>query len=149
LISRVESSSPEDEDGSPLDKTKTREYVEYTTAQVVKPSADVVKSTYLSHFMSSTDVHRSFCGRCGTSLTYYYSGPRPGWTLERNFDVAVGTLDKASLEIEGLRPDRHGWWSDGINWVKTLLRDGDETGGTRLVRHKTGSTKDCMNENEI
>lgn len=48
-------------------------------------------------------------------------------------DVTVGSLDSASLEL--VKPDRHGWWDFGVDWVKSLLRKGD---GGFLIRHSTG-----------
>jgi hypothetical protein len=147
LISRTDS---KDEDSNkPALKPKEEEYASYNTTEIIEPSPTLLKSTYISHFMSSENVHRAFCSRCGTSLSYYFSGPRPGWTLpERNFDVALGTLDKECLEMEGVRPERHGWWSDGISWVTKMVRDGDEVGGGRLVRHSTGAVRMVIGEHE-
>ncbi len=36
------------------------------------------------------------------------------------FDVILGTLDREDLEKEWMAPDRHCWWSCGINWVQDL-----------------------------
>jgi hypothetical protein len=135
--------------GEMVQRPKDDEYQRHTTDDVVQPPVDMCKSTYLSQFVSSKDVHRGFCGRCGTTLTYCYTGPKPGWTLlERNFDVALGTLDREFLELDGVRPDRQGWWSDGISWVRRMLRDGDQVNGMRLVRHATGSTHAAMDDSE-
>lgn len=43
---------------------------------------------------------------------------------EPHFDIAVGTLDKESLEMEGFRPSAHAWYTDGIEWVQKILKDG-------------------------
>jgi hypothetical protein len=143
LINRVENENH----NKTVQKPNEKDYQPFTTSEIVNPSEELRKSTYLSHFMSSTDVHRGFCGRCGTSLTYCYTGPKPGWPLpERNFDVALGTLDREYLETEGVRPDRHGWWNDGVKWVKNMVRDGDVINGTRLIRHPTGATQTTVKE---
>jgi hypothetical protein len=133
------------EHGVPVQKPKEEEYTQFTTSEIVEPSEELCKSTYLSHFMSSTNVHRGFCGRCGTSLTYCYTGPKPDWPLpERNYNVALGTLDKECLETEGVRPDRHGWWNDGISWLQEMVRGGDRVNGAPLARHATGSIQTVM-----
>lgn len=107
----------------------------YPTAGVVSnPSADVLNATYLGHYPSSPNVHRCFCTRCGTGLTWCSSEDRgPKWTLGPMVDVAVGTLDRGSIELA--RPDRHGWWEDGVGWIKRLLTEGD---AGRLLRHPQG-----------
>lgn len=50
-------------------------------------------------------------------------------------DIALGSLDLESLEKEGVRPERQGWWEDGVGWIKKLVSEGD--GG--LIRHPTGN----------
>lgn len=40
------------------------------------------------------------------------------------FDVAVGTLDKESLEMEGFAPSMQVWDKDGISWVVKLINEG-------------------------
>jgi hypothetical protein len=42
-------------------------------------------------------------------------------------DIAYGTLDRESLEMEGLRPTTHSYWGLGIDWVKELV--GKKNGG--------------------
>ncbi len=54
----------------------------------------------------------------------------PGWTLGEIVDIAVGTLDRESIEV--VRPDRHGWWEDGVEWIRRLVSDGD---GGALIKH--------------
>jgi hypothetical protein len=137
-------SSPEHEEvNKPVPKPNEEEYKKYSTIEIIEPGNEMLKSTYLSTFTSSEDVHRAFCSRCGTSLTYCFTGPKPGWTFrERNFNVALGTLDGESLQMEGVRPERHGWWTDGIGWFKRLVRGGN------LVRHATGSVGIVMGEHE-
>lgn len=57
-------------------------------------------------FASSPGVLRSFCGRCGTPLTYRHEG-RPG-----EVDVTVCTLDDPSLAA----PTDHIWMQDAPAW---------------------------------
>jgi hypothetical protein len=69
-----------------------------------------------SRFESSAGVTRTFCGRCGTSLTYHY---RNG----KQVDVATATLDDPGAfppESEG--PDRPPWM--GVLAIKRTDNDG-------------------------
>jgi len=75
--------------------------------------------------------NRTFCGRCGTHLTFHFTGEpremskRAGWG--RILDIPVGTLDKESVEMEGFKPSYQGWIDDGIPWVKRLLKEGEKS----------------------
>jgi hypothetical protein len=95
---------------------------------------EALADTYLSSFSTSNTVHRAFCGRCGTNLTYYYE-QEPSDERVPRIDITVGSLDTSSLTATGVRPDRHGWWSDGVEWVQKLLFAGDTT----LIRHPEGN----------
>ncbi|OBT66121.1 hypothetical protein VE03_05129 [Pseudogymnoascus sp. 23342-1-I1] len=96
-----------------------------TTVEVLRPGKEILEKTYLSYFSSSKDVHRTFCGRCGTGLTYHYSGENDELAAEDKwgpyFDIALGTLDEESTKLEGVRPTRHGHCDDGIGWVKEMV----------------------------
>jgi hypothetical protein len=123
------------------------DYEQYSTIDLTENAGEVGKATFYTEYNSSPDVHRGFCGRCGTTLTFCYMGEKPGWPLpERNFDVSLGTLDAEFLEK--VRPDRHGWWTDGIGWVKELVRNGDKVNGMPLIRHPTGAVKNVMEDSE-
>lgn len=39
-------------------------------------------------------------------------------------DIAVGTLDKESLEMEGFGPSIQFWHDDGVPWVVKLMKEG-------------------------
>ena len=68
---------------------------------------------------SSPAVARSFCGRCGSPLTYE-TDRRPD-----QVDVTVGTLDRP----EGVAPTAHVWTAERVTWLD--LRDD-------LPRHHAG-----------
>jgi hypothetical protein len=95
------------------------------TISFLKPDKKLTERTYLSYFASSEHSNRTFCGKCGTHLTFYYSAKAANWGPF--FDVAVGTLDRESLEMEGFGPSRQAWMSDGIGWVQRLLKDGEKS----------------------
>ena len=88
---------------------------------------------WLKFYKSSDNVTRTFCGRCGTNLTYAIwpsMGEGEGWP--DIFDVLLGTLDKEHLEKEYLAPDRHCWVECEIPWVRMLT-----SGWKELPRHPT------------
>lgn len=104
------------------------------TGHVALLTKQVLDSTYVGTYESSSKVQRTFCTRCGTPVTYAFAGDRgPNWTLGPIVDIAAGTLDSDSFEQ--IRPERHGWWEDGTEWVKKLMREGD---GGVLIRHPAG-----------
>lgn len=55
---------------------------------------------------SSEGVIRTFCGRCGTSLTYEQ-------IAEDSIDITVATLDDPG----SLTPTSHIWVSDKLPWI--------------------------------
>jgi len=63
-------------------------------------------------FESSPSVTRTFCGRCGTPLTYWKT------SYGRTIDVTTCSLD----EPEAFPPIGHVWTSHGLGWLK--LADG-------------------------
>ena len=50
---------------------------------------------------------------------------KAGWGLI--VDVAAGTLDKESVEMEGFKPSYKAWLEDGIPWVMKLLEEGEKS----------------------
>ena len=100
----------------------------FSTADAVGPEPKDT-STHLKRFQATDRATRSFCGNCGTNLTYY-SHKRYG--PEAVVDITVGSLDQESLEIA--KPDRHGWWDFGTGWIQDLLTKGNGW----LVKHSTG-----------
>jgi len=76
------------------------------------PWASVAKRNFEFHgadpvrYQSSKGVVRTFCGRCGTSLTYEQ-------TAEDSIDITLVTLD----EPGSLPPTCHIWVSDKPPWL--------------------------------
>ena len=60
-------------------------------------------------FRSSPHVERTFCGRCGTSLTYRRAD------RENTIDIHTATLD----EPDAFPPVREIWLEDKIAWMAT------------------------------
>jgi hypothetical protein len=100
-------------------------------AEVLRPSKELEETTFVKGFNSSEHAHRTFCGRCGTPLSFLYSGDDDEMANEENwgphFDIALGTFDKESTEIEGMRPGRQGWYAEAIPWVKQVLEEGGKS----------------------
>jgi hypothetical protein len=61
-----------------------------------------------SQFHSSAAVTRTFCGGCGTPLTYRHDG-RP-----ESIDLTTATLDRPDT----YPPTHHSWLSDNVAWVR-------------------------------
>jgi hypothetical protein len=88
---------------------------------VCGPDADAdVASHHVQQYRATNRAIRTFCGRCGTNLTYY--GLARHGTPFAFMDVAVGSLDADSFAL--VRPERHAWWDSGIRWVQELARWG-------------------------
>ena len=83
---------------------------------------------WLQFYKSSFDVTRTFCGQCGTNLTFARKPMPEGWL--DIFDVLVGSMDREFVEKDWMAPDRHCWVGCEIDWVKTLT-----SGGKKLPRH--------------
>lgn len=62
-------------------------------------------------FASSAAVERTFCGRCGTSLTYRDRG-------RDEIDVTAATLD----DPRRVTPEDHTWTAEQLPWIR--LGDG-------------------------
>jgi hypothetical protein len=57
---------------------------------------------------SSSRVVRTFCNRCGTTLTYRR------FDLPNSVDVSVGSMDAP----ENLQPEDHTWTESQLIWIK-------------------------------
>lgn len=78
-----------------------------TWAVVPKNRFAVIKGEP-ARWPSSPGVVRSFCGRCGSPLTYETDG-RPG-----EIDITVGTLDRP----EAMPPTLHVWTAERVPWLE-------------------------------
>src|SRR5262249_53958586 len=58
-------------------------------------------------FSSSDPVRRTFCGACGTPLTYVHAD------APATIDITTATLD----DPEAFPPTHHSWLRDGVKWV--------------------------------
>jgi hypothetical protein len=83
-----------------------------TWVGVKKGSFDIIKGQ-LAVCNSSPGVERSFCGRCGTSLTYVAEQRWPG-----QISILAPTLDDPGIAV----PTAHVYVQDRLPWVK--LADG-------------------------
>jgi hypothetical protein len=122
-----------------------RTWVDWTLSSTAEPSKNGVSTKdFLENspptftlYKSSPEVSRYFCGHCGTNLVYVYEGERKESAM---IDIVMGSLDKESLETEGLRPDRHFYWDHGVSWVKSIVEGGDSAfDGQKMPRHPEGS----------
>jgi hypothetical protein len=114
-------------------QSSSAETLHQSTVEAVGPvnEGKSPPSTFVSRFSCTDRATRSFCSRCGTNLTYV-SHKRLD-TAAAFVDVTVGSLDPNSLEMA--KPDRHGWWDSGVEWIKNLLSKGD---GGFMIKHQTG-----------
>lgn len=104
------------------------EYIQLSGSQLLFPETASEK-TFIVHYKSShnealdADTIRSFCGRCGTTISV---GLFP-WKLPMVAPVSIqmGTLDRECLEMDGLRPERHLCCKDGVDWVVKMVSEGD------------------------
>lgn len=109
-------------------QTAAGDTIPISTEDAVGPEAND-KSFYLKRFQATDHATRSFCGKCGTNLSYF-NHKRAGPMAV--VDIAVGSMDRESFEIA--KPDRHGWWDFGTDWTRDLLTNGNGF----LVKHPTG-----------
>jgi hypothetical protein len=98
---------------------------------------DASLATFISRFCCTETATRSFCSRCGTNLSYL-SHKRLN-TPQAFVDITVGSLDPDSIVLA--RPDRHGWWDSGVEWIKSLLSRGD---GGYMIKHQTGDVTQAV-----
>lgn len=111
------------------------------------PNKDEPSSLPVTNYISSPGIRRSFCSKCGTNLAFV--------DLERDMggggdvakvDIVLGSLDRESLEVEGVWPRRQEYWDSGVEWIKKLVTEGDGalagggsgSGNGRVPRHPEG-----------
>ncbi|KAF4628673.1 hypothetical protein G7Y89_g9473 [Cudoniella acicularis] len=117
-----------------LESRNGKESKEWIPAADIFPPAEFKRSdTFLAFYHSSTVITRSFCARCGTSLTYNIDqmpAPFPPF-----LDIWTGTIDREDLEKDWLIPVRHCWIDVEVPWIGRMACEG--TGGA--PRHTGGS----------
>ena len=96
--------------------------------------------TALAAHASSPGVWRTFCAVCGSSVSYTKLGAEGAGVAEPDrvttFDVLLGTVDEVDLARERIRPARHIYWGEGVDWMRKMAEEGD--GG--LVRCRGGGS---------
>lgn len=95
-------------------------------AEVFRPDGvlSAPKDSFLAAYNPSKGVTRTFCGRCGTNVSYSRHPMPAGWP--ELLGILLGTIDREDLTKAELRPERHVYWDEGIEWVRTLSSEGDE-----------------------
>ena len=78
----------------------SRGKVEFTTGE---------PSRYRYTREDGRDVERTFCGRCGTQLTY-----DAGSGTHQSVDITTATLD----DPEAFPPESESWVEEKLSWVK-------------------------------
>lgn len=73
---------------------------------------------------------RTFCGTCGTPLSYYYDGPDSEMAKPERwgpyFDITLGSLDDEFLNMKELRPTSQVHGKEAMGWLGELLEKGEE-----------------------
>lgn len=109
------------------------------------PNKDEPSSLPVTNYISSPGIRRSFCSKCGTNLAFVDLERDMGGNGEMaKVDIVLGSLDRESIEVEGVLPSRHEYWDSGVEWIKKLVTEGDgvlagdESGSGRVPRHPEG-----------
>lgn len=95
------------------------------------------RGSTLRWYVSSPNRTRTFCGHCGTNLTYAILPMVEGYP--DIYDVVLGTLDRGDFEKGWVQPERCVWWGRGVGWVQGMMSQG--LGGPR---HDTGDVSVCV-----
>ncbi|KAF4555777.1 Hypothetical protein D9617_2g057410 [Elsinoe fawcettii] len=95
--------------------------------------SQAVKGTSIGVYSHTSGNFRTFCTRCGSSLTFAEEEAECSRGMGALVDIATGTLDNASLDR--VRADRHTWWSDGREWIMDICHRGDE----KSLKHVKGT----------
>jgi len=100
------------------------EHLSPATSDLVKGDKAILEGSHLRSFKSSEDVWRTFCGKCGTHLTYWYGSadnvvPK-SWGPY--FNIAVGSIGKEGLAL--LAPSREANVEDAVGWVRSMITGG-------------------------
>jgi len=105
---------------------------------VARDEADaVVEGTTLGHYIPSPNRNRWFCTHCGTPIGYsIFDGAIPKeWGWPKMFDIWLGTLDRADLEKDYMRPERQLWCARGVPWIREMGKNGARAANGEAVPH--------------
>jgi hypothetical protein len=94
----------------------------YLPASEIFTPGKISADSFLTFYESSANRRRSFCGRCGTNVSYAALPMPAGWP--DMLDITLGTVDREGLESEDLQPDRQLWCDYGIEWIKDMAFKG-------------------------
>ncbi|EPE27056.1 Mss4-like protein [Glarea lozoyensis ATCC 20868] len=94
----------------------------YLPAHNIFTPGSISEDSFLMFFESSENRRRSFCGRCGTNISYAALPMPEGWP--DMLDIVLGTVDREDLSGEALKPERQLWWDCGIEWIKDMSVQG-------------------------
>lgn len=108
---------------------KEKEAIKAEGLAYLQEDQTLAQRTWVTHFKSSEHANRTFCGKCGTHLTFFKTDTMSPLRqmLGQFFDIAVGSLDKESVEMEGFGPSAQVWDKDGISWVVKLVNEGKKS----------------------
>jgi hypothetical protein len=114
---------------SPEDVDRVLQQAVDAGASLVKPGQEVFWGVLTQHGSCDEGV-RSFCGSCGSQLTYEKR------STPQQLDIALATLDDAS----GLHPECHIWTSHKLPWVSLgeelpVYDEWSMSGRERALRH--------------
>lgn len=122
-------------------KIKSNDGPWHPAMTVLQADGSGAQGTTVRFYGSSPKRTRTFCGHCGTNLTYAIFPMVEGFP--DIFDTILGTVDREDLESDWLVPDRHCWWSKGVPWVQNLVQ-----GGLRIPKHPTFNVSEIAEEPE-
>jgi len=75
------------------------------SSEVLHPAKELKERTFIKGFQSSEHSHGTFCGRCGTHLSFYYSGEDDDMVAEDkwgpHFDIPGRTLRTRVWRLAG------------------------------------------------
>jgi hypothetical protein len=110
----------------PRESGDEKESITVESMAYLQEDKTLSERTYVTHFKSNEYSNRTFCGKCGTHVTFFKTGPlgRLRQAMGLFFNISLGTLDQEYLEMEGFKPVAQVWNDHGIPWVVKLVKDG-------------------------
>jgi hypothetical protein len=100
----------------------------------VKPKTTKDDQRPLAFWDSGIGRRRYFCRICGTPLAYIsYDRVPKDWPMM--LQVWLGTMDRASLELEGLRPEHQVQFDKGVKWIQDFSMHGLDSREMGILNH--------------